>query len=87
MPSWMRPSTSLPVSPQGRHRSFRWQVEHWVFSGAGLLAAQILAGRYPSIAVRVKSFRKTQTETVLHSPEAKGSIAAIRPRTHSRRRS
>lgn len=54
---------------------------------AGLLAAQILAGRYPAIAVRVKSFRKTQTETVLHSPEAKGSIAAIRPRTHSRRRS
>jgi len=41
---------------------------------AGLLAAQILAGRYPQIADRVKAFRTTQTRTVLQSPEAKGSI-------------
>lgn len=39
---------------------------------AGLLAAQILAGRYPQIADRVKAFRTTQTKTVLQSPEAKG---------------
>src|SRR5574338_130992 len=39
---------------------------------AGLLAAQILAGRYPVIAARVKTFRKTQTASVLHSPDAKG---------------
>ena len=40
---------------------------------AGLLAAQILAGRYPEIADRVKVFRATQTRTVLQSPEAKGA--------------
>lgn len=40
---------------------------------AGLLAAQILAGRYASIAERVKAFRKTQTEGVLNSPEARGT--------------
>jgi phosphoribosylaminoimidazole carboxylase PurE protein len=39
---------------------------------AGLLAAQILAGRYPQIADRVKAFRTTQTKTILMSPEAKG---------------
>src|SRR6185437_1096718 len=39
---------------------------------AGLLAGQILAGRYPLIAARVKSFRKAQTDGVLRSPEAKG---------------
>jgi 5-(carboxyamino)imidazole ribonucleotide mutase len=54
---------------------------------AGLLAAQILAGRYPSIAARVKALRKTQTETVLHSPEAKGSVAVIRHEARFRRRS
>ncbi len=54
---------------------------------AGLLAAQILAGRYPVIAARVKTFRKTQTEKVLHSPEAKGSVAVIRSQPRSRRRS
>lgn len=42
---------------------------------AGLLAAQILAGRYPDIADRVKAFRTTQTRAVLQSPEAKGSSA------------
>jgi len=42
---------------------------------AGLLAAQILAGRYPEIADRVKAFRSAQTRTVLQSPEAKGSPA------------
>lgn len=40
---------------------------------AGLLAAQILAGRYPWIAERVKAFRATQTESVLNSPEAQGT--------------
>lgn len=40
---------------------------------AGLLAAQILAGRYPDIAERVKAFRVTQTESVLNSPEAQGT--------------
>ncbi|MDP1768603.1 MAG: 5-(carboxyamino)imidazole ribonucleotide mutase [Nitrospirota bacterium] len=41
---------------------------------AGLLAAQILAGRYPAIADRVKLFRQTQTDSVLQSPEAKGLV-------------
>jgi len=40
---------------------------------AGLLAAQILAGRYPLIAERVKALRTTQTESVLNSPEAQGT--------------
>lgn len=40
---------------------------------AGLLAAQILGGRYPEIALRVKSFRAAQTESVLNSDEAKGT--------------
>lgn len=43
---------------------------------AGLLAAQILAGRYPDIARRVKDYRIAQTETVLNSPEAKGTSLA-----------
>lgn len=51
---------------------------------AGLLAAQILAGRYPKIADRVKSFRTTQTRTVLQSPEAKGDLGE--PQAASRRR-
>jgi phosphoribosylaminoimidazole carboxylase PurE protein len=42
---------------------------------AGLLAAQILAGRYPDIARRVQAFRAAQTRTVLQSPEATGSTA------------
>lgn len=40
---------------------------------AALLAAQILAGRYPRIADRVKAFRTSQTESVLNSPEAQGT--------------
>jgi 5-(carboxyamino)imidazole ribonucleotide mutase len=40
---------------------------------AGLLAAQILGGRYSDIADRVKSFRTAQTESVLTSAEAKGT--------------
>ncbi|MDH4237138.1 MAG: 5-(carboxyamino)imidazole ribonucleotide mutase [Nitrospira sp.] len=40
---------------------------------AGLLAAQILGGRYPEIAERVKSYRADQTESVLNSAEAKGT--------------
>jgi phosphoribosylaminoimidazole carboxylase PurE protein len=40
---------------------------------AGLLAGQILAGRYPKIAEKVKAYRTTQTESVLNSPEAQGT--------------
>lgn len=39
---------------------------------AGLLAAQILSGSRPDIAERLIAYRRIQTETVLHSPEAKG---------------
>lgn len=39
---------------------------------AAILAAQILSGRYPEIAERLIDYRRIQTETVLHSPEAKG---------------
>lgn len=52
---------------------------------AGLLAAQILAGRYPDIAKRVQDFRAAQTRTVLQSPEAAGSTADRR--SPSRRQS
>lgn len=41
---------------------------------AGLLAAQILGGRYPDVAARVRDFRRTQTESVLNSPEAQGVV-------------
>ena len=40
---------------------------------AGLLAAQILGGRYPEIVERIKSYRMAQTESVLNSPEAQGT--------------
>lgn len=40
---------------------------------AGLLAGQILAGSYPEIAERIKTYRATQTKSVLNSPEAKGT--------------
>lgn len=40
---------------------------------AGLLAAQILGGRYPGIAERIKSYRGAQTDSVLNSPEAQGT--------------
>ncbi len=46
---------------------------------AGLLAAQILAGRYPNVATHVKAFRNAQTQTVLQSPEAKGFAAGLLP--------
>ncbi len=53
---------------------------------AGLLAAQILAGRYPEIAARVKLFRQTQTDRVLQSPEAKGLVTGTKgPDRPSRR--
>ena len=39
---------------------------------AGLLAAQILAGRYSDVAERVKNYRAVQTESVLNSAEARG---------------
>lgn len=54
---------------------------------AGLLAAQILAGRYPAVATRVKAFRRTQTDTVLRSPEAQGRGAGGTISSHLRRRS
>lgn len=53
---------------------------------AGLLAAQILAGRYPEVAVRVKTFRHAQTTNVLQSPEAKGSVSGLRSSMHQPRR-
>jgi phosphoribosylaminoimidazole carboxylase PurE protein len=40
---------------------------------AGLLAAQILAGRHPQIEQRVKNYRSAQTESVLNSSEAQGT--------------
>ncbi|OGW48730.1 MAG: 5-(carboxyamino)imidazole ribonucleotide mutase [Nitrospirae bacterium RBG_19FT_COMBO_58_9] len=53
---------------------------------AGLLAAQILAGRYPAIAARVKLFRQAQTDNVLQSPEAKGLVTGTKgPGRPSRR--
>lgn len=56
---------------------------------AGLLAAQILAGRYPDIAERIKDFRRTQTESVLNSPEAQGMVDGVfwDDRSHRRPRS
>lgn len=54
---------------------------------AGLLAAQILAGRYAEIAVRVKAFRKTQTDGVLQSPEAKAAISGLLSSSTTRSRS
>lgn len=54
---------------------------------AGLLAAQILAGRYPEVAARVKTFRKTQTDGVLQSPEAKGAISGPTSSSTTRHRS
>ena len=39
---------------------------------AGLLAAQILAGRYPHIEKAVKNYREGQTDSVLNSAEARG---------------
>jgi 5-(carboxyamino)imidazole ribonucleotide mutase len=39
---------------------------------AAILAAQILAGRYPRIAQAVISYRVAQTDRVLHSVEAQG---------------
>jgi phosphoribosylcarboxyaminoimidazole (NCAIR) mutase len=52
-----------------------------------LLAAQILAGRYPVIAARVKLFRRTQTDSVLQSPEAKGLVTGTKSPGRSGRRS
>jgi 5-(carboxyamino)imidazole ribonucleotide mutase len=40
---------------------------------AGLLAGQILAGSHREIAERIKRYRTVQTESVLNSPEAKGT--------------
>jgi 5-(carboxyamino)imidazole ribonucleotide mutase len=54
---------------------------------AGLLAAQILAGRHPAIAARVKQFRQIQTDSVLQSPEAKGLATGMKSPGRSSRRS
>ncbi len=54
---------------------------------AGLLAAQILAGKHPAIAARVKLFRQTQTDKVLQSPEAKGLMTKIKSPGRPSRRS
>jgi len=54
---------------------------------AGLLAAQILAGRHPEIEERVKAFRKRQTQAVLQSPEATGMLAEITTPSRPSRRS
>ena len=54
---------------------------------AGLLAAQILAGRHPEIEERVKAFRKRQTQAVLQSPEAAGMLAEITTPSRPSRRS
>jgi phosphoribosylaminoimidazole carboxylase PurE protein len=54
---------------------------------AGLLAAQILAGRYPEIGARVKAFRKNQTDGVLQSAEARGTVAGTVAASRSSRRS
>jgi 5-(carboxyamino)imidazole ribonucleotide mutase len=54
---------------------------------AGLLAAQILAGRYPEIAARVKLFRLEQTNRVLQSPEAKGLVTGRKGPSRPSRRS
>lgn len=54
---------------------------------AGLLAAQILAGRYANIAAQVKNFRKTQTDSVLNSPEAQGRVDGVSRNSAPRRRS
>jgi len=51
---------------------------------AGLLAAQILAGRYPTIAARVKLFRQAQTDGILQSPEAKGLVPGTKRHRPSR---
>lgn len=54
---------------------------------AGLLAAQILGGRYPKIAARVKSFRRAQTDGVLQSPEARGLVAGTQGPSRPRHKS
>ena len=54
---------------------------------AGLLAAQILAGRHPEIEERVKAFRKRQTQAVLQSPEATGMLAELTTPSRPSRRS
>jgi 5-(carboxyamino)imidazole ribonucleotide mutase len=53
---------------------------------AGLLAAQILAGSYPDIAERIKDYRRTQTESVLASPEASGTGLGVTTTPAVRRR-
>jgi phosphoribosylaminoimidazole carboxylase PurE protein len=53
---------------------------------AALLAAQILAGRYPRIAQAVISYRVAQTDRVLHSVEAQGmTVGNLGTKAASRR--
>lgn len=54
---------------------------------AALLAAQILAVRHKDIESRLIAFRRIQTNSVLRSPEAKGSIAGLSASSRSQRRS
>lgn len=51
---------------------------------AGLLAAQILAGRHPAIKDRLLQFRKTQTQAVLDLPEARAGLETGAPGPSSR---
>lgn len=52
---------------------------------AGLLAAQILGGRYPAIRQLLQKYRANQTEVVLQSPEAKGlHKVSLATQKHSR---
>lgn len=53
---------------------------------AGLLAAQILAGRYPLIQHHLKQYRANQTKSVLQSLEAKG-LHQVFPATQKHSRS
>ena len=53
---------------------------------AGLLAAQILAGRYPDVAEHVKRYRAAQTDSVLNSAEAKGTSLGNLGTDETRRR-
>lgn len=50
---------------------------------AGLLAAQILAGRYPAIRERLKAFRSDQTRAVLesHGPSSVSQPTSTKRRT------
>jgi phosphoribosylaminoimidazole carboxylase PurE protein len=54
---------------------------------AGLLAAQILAGRYPHIEKAIKNYRAAQTDSVLNSAEAQGVTLGYSAAEETRRKS